>query len=179
MPPPLRAAAALGISYRPLTEADLPFIAGVYASTRADELALTEWPDEMKLQFLEHQFNAQSTDYARNYPDAERLVIEHEGEDVGRLYIDEESAILNLIDIALLPAARGKGLGGAILADIIDSAQEAGKTVQIYVEKFNPARRLYDRLGFVCESDEGVYDLLTWDSAASAGDRSNNRSGAG
>ena len=80
----------------------------VYASTRAEELAMTGWPDEMKLQFIAHQFNAQHTDYERNYPDAERLVIRYEGEDVGRLYLDEESSNFNLIDIALLPAARGK-----------------------------------------------------------------------
>jgi ribosomal protein S18 acetylase RimI-like enzyme len=168
--PPLRAAAALGISYRPATDADLPFLAAVYASTRAEELAMTGWPDEMKLQFLEHQFNAQHTDYARNYPDAERLVIEHRGEDVGRLYLDEESTRFNLIDIALLPAARGRGRGGAILADILDQAAAAGKTVLIYVEKNNPARHLYDRLGFVCESDEGVYDLLKWGDRPSAED---------
>jgi ribosomal protein S18 acetylase RimI-like enzyme len=162
MPPPLRAASALGLSYRPAREADLPFLAAVYASTRAEELAMTGWPDEMKLQFLAHQFNAQHTDYERNYPDAERLVIEHRGEDVGRLYLDEESTRFNLIDIALLPAARGQGLGGAILADILAQAAEAGKIVTIYVEKNNPARRLYDRLGFICQSDEGVYDLLSW-----------------
>ncbi len=162
MPPPLRAAAGLGISYRPVTDEDLPFLAAVYASTRAEELALTGWPDEMKQQFLAHQFNAQATDYARNYPDAERLVVRHDGEDVGRLYLDEESARFNLIDIALLPAARGRGIGGAILADILGAAADAGKPVTIYVEKNNPARRLYDRLGFVLESDEGVYDLLRW-----------------
>lgn len=169
MPPPLRAAAALGISYRPVTDADIPFLAGVYASTRAEELALTGWPDEMKLQFLAHQFNAQHTDYERNYPDAERLVIEHQGEDVGRLYLDEESGNFNLIDIALLPAARGSGLGGAILDDIIGQAEASGKSVTIYVEKNNPARHLYDRLGFVCENDEeGVYDLLKWSATESA-----------
>ncbi len=169
MGPPLRAAGALGISYRPVADEDLPFIAAVYASTRAEELAMTGWSDEMKQQFLAHQFNAQTTDYARNFPDAERLVIRHEGEDVGRLYIDEESACLHLIDIALLPSARGRGLGGAILADILDSARSAGKSVMIYVEKNNPARRLYDRLGFVCESDEGVYDLLRWSAPSSGG----------
>jgi len=169
MPPPLRAAAALGISYRQATDEDIPFLAGVYASTRAEELAMTGWPDEMKLQFLAHQFNAQHTDYARNYPDAERLVIRHEGEDVGRLYILEESACFNLIDIALLPAARRKGLGGAILGDIIGQAAATGKSVTIYVEKNNPARHLYDRLGFVCENDEeGVYDFLKWTAKESA-----------
>ena len=162
MPPPLRAAAAKGITYREATEADVPLLAAVYGSTRAEELAQTGWPDEMKLQFLAHQFNAQHTDYARNYPDAERLVIVHEGEDVGRLYLDEESARFNLIDIALLPAGRGRGLGSAILEDVLEQAAAAGKPVMIHVEKHNPARRLYDRLGFVCLRDEGVYDLLEW-----------------
>jgi ribosomal protein S18 acetylase RimI-like enzyme len=169
MPPPLRAAAELGISYRPATEADLPFLAAVYASTRTEELAMTGWPDEMKLQFLAHQFNAQHTDYERNYPDAERLVIRHGGEDVGRLFIDEESTRFHLIDIALLPAARSRGIGGAILADIIEAAAAVGKSVTIHVEKHNPARRLYDRLGFVCENDDGgVYDLLKWSGEHSA-----------
>jgi GNAT superfamily N-acetyltransferase len=162
MPPPLRAAAAQGISYRDATEEDLPFLAAVYASTRAEELAQTGWADEMKQQFLAHQFNAQNTDYDRNYPDAERLVIVHEGQDVGRLYLDEESGRFNLIDIALLPDGRGRGLGSAILKDILEQAAEAGKPVMIHVEKHNPARRLYDRLGFVCMRDEGVYDLLEW-----------------
>jgi hypothetical protein len=30
------------------------------------------------------------------------------------------------------------------------------------VEKFNPARRLYDRLGFHKTEDRGVYDLMQW-----------------
>jgi GNAT superfamily N-acetyltransferase len=160
MPPPRRAAAALEISYRVAAEEDVPFLAAVYASTRAEELAMTGWTDEMKRQFLAHQFNAQHTDYARNYPDAERLVIEHKGQDVGRLYVDEESRRFNLIDIALLPGARGRGLGSAILSDLLDQAAEAGKAVILYVEKNNPARRLYGRLGFAVTRDEGMYDLL-------------------
>jgi GNAT superfamily N-acetyltransferase len=165
MPPPLRAAAALGISYRPTTDADLPFLAHVYASTRTEELAVTGWPDEMKQQFLGHQFNAQHTHYRRYYPDAEWLAIERGGEDVGRLYIDEQSSTILLIDIALLPGSRGLGLGSAILADILEQAAAAGKPVTIHVEKNNPAMRLYLRLGFVTLREEGVYDLLEWRSA--------------
>ena len=44
MPPPLSAAVAFGISYRPMIEDDLPFVADLYASTRAEEVAATGWP---------------------------------------------------------------------------------------------------------------------------------------
>ena len=68
MPPPLRAAAALGISYRPSGAEDLPFLTAVYASTRAAELEQTGWPADQKIRFVAQQFNAQNVDYARNYP---------------------------------------------------------------------------------------------------------------
>src|SRR5688500_1918182 len=103
MPPPSRAAAALGISYRPIGEADLPFLFAVYASTRAEELAITGWTDEIKQQFLTQQFNAQHAHYQRHYPDAEWLVIERGGEPAGRLYMEEWPSQIRLIDIALLP----------------------------------------------------------------------------
>ncbi|HYE26931.1 MAG TPA: GNAT family N-acetyltransferase [Allosphingosinicella sp.] len=162
MPPPLRAAAGLGVSYRPITDADLPFLATVYASTRVEELASTGWPDEMKLQFLAQQFDAQHRHYMRHYPEAEWLVIERAGEDIGRLYIEEWPSQLRLIDISLLPAARGGGVGGAILADLMEQAAAAGKPLTIHVEKNNPAMRLYHRLGFVGIDEHGIYDLMEW-----------------
>jgi predicted GNAT family acetyltransferase len=41
-------------------------------------------------------------------------------------------------------------------------AARASKRMSIHVEKFNPARRLYDRLGFHKTEDHGVYDLMPW-----------------
>jgi GNAT superfamily N-acetyltransferase len=162
MPPPLGAAAALGISYRPAGEGDLPLLSAVYASTRAEELAPLGWPDEIKQQFLAHQFNAQHVDYERNFPDAERLLIVRDGEDIGRLYIIELSDHVLVMDIALLPPWRGLGIGAAIFADIKAQARAASKPIRIHVEKNNPARHLYDRLGFATIEDAGIYDLLEW-----------------
>jgi ribosomal protein S18 acetylase RimI-like enzyme len=160
MPPPLVAAAAHGLSYRPTTQADLPFLFEVYASTRAEELAETGWPVEMRLAFLRQQFDAQHHHYTTYYPDAEWLVIEREGERLGRLYLEEWSNQLRIIDIALLSIARGKGCGAAVLTDIIAMASARGKKVSIHVEKYNPAMSLYRRLGFVTAEDKGVYDLM-------------------
>jgi ribosomal protein S18 acetylase RimI-like enzyme len=162
MPPPLAAAAAHGISYRAVEAADEPFLREVFASTRAEEMAMVAWDEETKRRFLAHQFDAQHGHYASHFPSAERLVILKDGEAVGRLYLDWEEDFVHIIDIALLPQARGTGAGGAVLADILDTARKANNAVVIYVEKNNPAMRLYSRLGFAKVADEGVYDRMHW-----------------
>jgi len=162
MPPPIEAAAAFGMAYRPMTDADMPFVAALFASTRADEVAATGWPPEMQSAFLDQQHRAQHQHYRNVYLGAEWLIIERGADAIGRLYLDESDADLHLIDISLVPEQRGAGLGGAILADLLALAAAKGKAVSLYVEKFNPAQRLYRRLGFTVMEDQGVYDRMEW-----------------
>jgi ribosomal protein S18 acetylase RimI-like enzyme len=162
MPPPLKAAARHGVSYRPATEEDVPLLGIIYGSTRLEEVAQTGWPLEAQRAFLQQQHQAQHAYYAQVYPEAERLVIEQGGEAVGRLYLSEYPTQVRIVDISLLPDARGKGIGEAILRDIGADAAARGKRVTIHVEKENPARRLYARLGFEAVEDKGVYDLMEW-----------------
>jgi ribosomal protein S18 acetylase RimI-like enzyme len=145
-----------------MTDADLPFLFGLYASTRAEEVAATGWLLEAQLQFLRGQFDAQHHHYTTYYPDAEWLVVEHGGHSVGRLYVEEWPSQLRIIDIALVPDAQGQGFGSALLADIFARARAERKKVSIHVEKNNSAMRLYERLGFAKAEDKGVYDLLEW-----------------
>ncbi len=154
MPPPVREAAAFGISYRVMTDDDLPFVAALYATTRAEEVASTGWPPEMQAAFLDQQHRAQHAYYRATWPDAEWLLIERHGEPVGRLYLAEQLGQRLLVDISLLPAARGAGLGTAILTDLL--AGEA-RPVALHVERLNPARRLYERLGFALVEEQVVY----------------------
>jgi GNAT superfamily N-acetyltransferase len=158
-------AADLGLGFRPIAEADLPFLYRVYASTRAQELAPVPWSEAQKAAFLTMQFQAQHTEYQRNYPDAAWLVMMRAGEPVGRLYLDRGAHEHRVIDIALLPEHRGHGLGAAIMRDLMDEAGRAGKRLSIHVEKFNPAMHLYRRLGFQTVEDKGVYDLMHWSAA--------------
>lgn len=160
MPPPLRAAARLGISYRPMTDADLPFAAELYASTRREEVATTGWPADLQETFLAQQHEAQHSHYSIHYADAEWLILERAGEAIGRLYLRSEPERLQIIDISLMPASRGQGIGGAILRDVLGQARDQAKAVSIHVEKFNPARRLYERLGFEVVEDCGVYNRM-------------------
>jgi microcystin-dependent protein len=68
---------------------------------------------------------------------------------------------LNFI-IALLPEHRRAGIGTKLLRTLQNEARTAGKTLTIHVEKFNPALRLYQRLGFRQIEDKGVYLFLEW-----------------
>lgn len=160
MPPPLRAAARFALAYRSEAEADRSFTAALYASTRAEEVAQSGWPPEAQAAFLLQQFEAQHSHYRLHYPNAEWLIVERDGAAVGRLYLEEWSREIRIIDISMAAGSRGTGIGGAILEDVIADGGSRGKAVSIHVEKNNPARRLYERLGFAVIEDKGVYDLM-------------------
>lgn len=160
MPPPVRAAAAFGIAYRPEGAADLPFVAALYASTRAEEMDAAGWPAALRAAFLDQQHRAQHGHYRSVYPDAEWLIVEQAGVPVGRLYLDAGADALHLIDISLLPEQRGAGLGGALLADLIDHAEALGLPVTLQVAAVNRARHLYGRLGFLERGENGPRLLM-------------------
>lgn len=147
---------------RPITPEDVPFLAAVYASTRWDELAPTGWSEEEKAVFCRRQFDAQSAHYREHYPDAAFQVIEKEGRGIGRLYVARWEREIRIVDISLLPEFRGTGIGTKLLRDLQDEARSAGKSLTIHVERFNPALRLYQRLGFQQVEDKGVYLLMRW-----------------
>jgi len=160
------------ISFRPITEDDLEFLYRVYASTREAEMALLVWPDREKEDFLRFQFNAQHTYYQQHFVESQFDLILLDGQPIGRLYLDRRKDEFRIIDIALLTQYRGQGIGGQIMADILQEAGRARLPVRIHVEQNNPALRLYHRLGFKEIGDEGVYYLMEWlppRSARSAG----------
>ncbi|MEO5758379.1 MAG: GNAT family N-acetyltransferase [Mesorhizobium sp.] len=162
-------ASVAGLSFRPTTEADKPFLSRLYASTRVEELAVTDWSEAQKAAFLDMQFQAQHAHYHKHYPQADWLVVMHGAADIGRLYVERWPSQHRIIDIALLPAHRRKGHGEALLRDLIDEAWLAGKSASIHVEKNNQARQLYARLGFTVIEDKGVYDLMACAPPAGSG----------
>jgi len=150
------------VTLRPATDADYEFMRGLYASTREAEMAHFPFDDVQKQAFLDQQFAAQFAHYGIHYPTCERNIIERDGEPVGRLWVDEWRDQIRLVDIALLPECRGKGIGSVLLRQAMDRGAAAGKPVTIHVESFNPALRLYQRLGFEHVDTNGVYFLMRW-----------------
>lgn len=148
------------LTTRPIQPDDLPFLREVYASTRADELALTNWSDPEKQVFLQMQFDAQHRHYQQHYPDADFRIILREAHPIGRLYLARLPHEFRIIDLALLPAHRGAGIGTALLQEILREAAAAGKPVRLHVERLNPALRLYQRLGFTTVEAGQIYLLM-------------------
>jgi RimJ/RimL family protein N-acetyltransferase len=157
LPPGLSAA---GYTLRPERPGDYAFLERLYASVRADELAPLDWPEETKRLFLADQFRLQYRHYAEHYRDSEFAILEREGAPVGRIYIFRGTEDHRIVDISLLPENRNQGVGRALLEAVIAEAAFSGKSVSIHVEKFNPALRLYRRLGFREIGEDGPYWLM-------------------
>jgi GNAT superfamily N-acetyltransferase len=155
------------ISVRPARQDEDDFLFEVYASTRAAELALLNWPPEQKEAFLRMQSRAQLQHYRLNYPRAEYQIIETAGQPLGRLIIDRSKNPILLMDIALLPAHQGQGFGTALIQGILAEAAGKNWSVRLHVEAFNPAMRLYNRLGFSKDGTMGIYHQMTWSSTVS------------
>src|SRR5947207_14288579 len=111
------------ISLRTITPADDAFLARVYASSRADELAVTGWSEEQKAEFCRRQFDAQTAYYSVNYPGASFQVIERDGMPIGRLYAARWEKEIRIVDITVLPEFRGAGIGTQLLHELQEEAR--------------------------------------------------------
>jgi ribosomal protein S18 acetylase RimI-like enzyme len=110
------------------------------------------------------QFNAQSQFYIESYPGAEFQVVTLNDQPIGRLYIHRKEDEIRIMDIALLPDHRNLGIGSALIQDILEHGKNLNLPVTIYVEQFNPAMHLYQRIGFRKKEDKGMYVLMEWSS---------------
>lgn len=150
----------MNVTLRPVAPDDEAFLYRVYASTREEELAAVDWGEAQKAAFLRQQFDAQSRHYREYYPEATFDVILADGRPAGRLYVARWPEEIRIVDIALLPEHRDRGIGTHLLNALISESEESDKTLSIHVERFNPALRLYGRLGFHKTADKGVYLLM-------------------
>ncbi|MDX2487763.1 MAG: GNAT family N-acetyltransferase [Gammaproteobacteria bacterium] len=144
------------------TAEDKDFLLHLYISTREAELRQTGWPQTEIHSFLTQQYEAQCLSYRQLYPDATYQLIMLQGETIGRLYLDRGEDEYRLIEIPLLPAFRNQNLGSHLVQSILDEAAEKAKPVSVHVEYINPARRLYQRLGFEPKEDRGAHLFMEW-----------------
>jgi len=144
-------------------------VARLYASTRQEEVARTGWDQDRIDAFLRMQFDAQHSHYREHYTDTAFDLILVDGEPAGRLYVGRWERELRIVDIALLPEHRGKGIGGRLLADLLAEADASRRVTSIHVERENRAMSLYRRLGFEPVEEVGPYFLFErpWNRPAS------------
>jgi ribosomal protein S18 acetylase RimI-like enzyme len=156
----------MAITFRDIQAGDESFLLDLYASTRAQEMALVPWTDEQQRAFIKMQFAAQDADYRERFPDADYRVILQDEEAVGRMYVLRNRQGIRILDITILPRFRNAGIGTSLIQTLIAEGAETKRSVQIYVESFNPSLRLFERLGFSVIEEDGFIRLLEWRAAA-------------
>ena len=97
---------------------DFVFQRDLYATTREKEMNAAQFTPEMREQFIAMQFHAQTTHYTQYYPEAEWSIIECDGGRVGRLILYRCEKHIEIMDIALTPEFRGRGIGTDVLRDV-------------------------------------------------------------
>ncbi|MBK6974751.1 MAG: GNAT family N-acetyltransferase [Sterolibacteriaceae bacterium] len=150
------------LALRSRAPSDEAFLFLVYSSTREDELAAAGWDASEKLAFLAMQFRAQDTHYRTHYRDATCHIVELAGQPVGRIYVYRGQDEFRILDVSLLPAHRGRGLGATLLRTLQAESALAGVPIVIHVQGSNRALNLYMRLGFAPIDGEGIYVRMVW-----------------
>lgn len=150
------------IILRPATEEDLVFQFILYADTRSDEMSQVDWSNEQKHAFLSQQFQAQTHHYQVNFPSSTTRIIYLNDQPIGRLILNTTETYIHIIDIALLFKYRNKGIGSILLKELMKDATSLNLPIVLRVEIFNPAIRLYHRLGFEKTRSLEVYQEMVW-----------------
>ena len=128
-----------GVSLRPATQQDGPFLYQLLRATMQEYVAQTWGWDE----------DWQQTYFWARFDPAHSQIIVRDGQDIGVLTVEEHADGVFLSQIYILPAHQGQGIGSALIRSVLQRGAELGLPVRLRVLRVSPARRLYERLGFV------------------------------
>jgi GNAT superfamily N-acetyltransferase len=128
----------LGFEFRPATRSDLGFCWPIYRDAMKPLTeAATPWNEAAQLKLVEDAV-----------ADSGTSILRHEEADAGWLQVEETRHLVHLKQLFLLPAVRNRGLGTGFLTWMKERAERKRKDLTLDVLSNNPARRLYERLGF-------------------------------
>jgi ribosomal protein S18 acetylase RimI-like enzyme len=136
---------------RPATAEDFPFLYDLHVATMKDYVAQTWGWDEA----------AQREMFAARFHPARSQVIVANGRDVGVLAVEHRPDDWFLANFEIAPVAQGQGLGATIIRDLLATAARDGLPARLQVLKVNPARRLYERLGFAITGETPTHYLMS------------------
>ena len=144
-----------GIEQRQATAADLPYLLALRRATMEPHLHASG---------ADTSEDAHRTRILHGFEHA--CILERNGAPVGLLKLHRSEHAWDLLQIQLDPSLHGQGLGRRILDEILADADAARVPVTLGVLKANPARRLYERLGFVLFGEDAHEYRMRRDPAA-------------
>ena len=147
---------------RPARDDDETFLYDVFCTTWADEVAALPNP-KLATHMLRIQYTAQERRFRTGYPDHQRLVILHDGERAGRLYLSISDTMVHALDMTLLPEFRSKGFGSRVVGDLLQIAEDTGRSATLRVARRNTrATALYHSLGFQLVTMDDLDNYFEW-----------------
>ncbi len=166
---PLRPTSHHEAYLREAVRADGDTLFNLFAISRAYLLAAVAGPDDLQRETLMRlQYQAQQNQYSSLYPNARQDLVCRQGDVIGQIQVAALDDELRLVDICLLPDYRNRGIGSALLRDLLDEAADAKKRVILHVSQGNPAACLYERHGFSHAGEQGLYWRMEWVPACAA-----------
>ena len=110
---------------------------------------------------IDLQFRGQQAQYAAEYGTGGHLIIELDGDPVGRLWLHRGPDELRVVDMALLPARRGEGIGSLLFAELRSEADAAQLPLRLESLSTNRGAIAFaERQGFAVADDDGVFVSL-------------------
>jgi ribosomal protein S18 acetylase RimI-like enzyme len=150
------------VSLRPAVGADRDLLYAIFVSAREHGLGLLALPRVGRDALLRMQFEAQARQLDDGHPGAEHSVVLVGGRPAGRLSVSRDGGEIRVLDIALLPEHRRRGVGTGLLTRLQSEAAATGRPLRLEVARSNPAVRLYGRLGFRPTGGDAVHQALEW-----------------
>jgi ribosomal protein S18 acetylase RimI-like enzyme len=131
------------IALRSTAPEDREFLWSLHRETMQDYVGKTwGWDDNWQRQRFEEKF------------DPELLqIIEHDSQPIGYISVRRPGTEIFLAAIEIGPAFQNRGVGTRLISNLLHEADCLSIPVKLLVLKVNPARRLYERLGFQCTGE--------------------------
>lgn len=139
------------IARRPATAADLEFLYRLTRESLGPYVVQTygPWNDAERRERFFRETKVETHE-----------IVELDGEPVGCLCTSSSPDALQLHRVFLLPAVQGRGIGTGLVREVLAAARASARPVRLRVLRVNPARRLYERLGFEVTGESETHYLM-------------------
>ena len=107
------------------------------------------WDEHWQVRHFRERFDAST-----------RQVIQYDGTDIGFIDVEEREDHFSLGFIGISPDYQRRGIGTFLIHDLLRKAAARGLPVTLQVLKGNPARALYERLGFELTGETDTHYLM-------------------
>ncbi|MCC6743751.1 MAG: GNAT family N-acetyltransferase [Acidobacteria bacterium] len=150
------------VRVRHADEADSGLLYELFKSVRGKELEVAGLPASSLEHLLRIQHDAQRRSYQMAFPDLEVRIVEIGGKSCGQIALSTTDDAVHLVDVSIAPAERGRGVGNCLVRLVCEDAAARDLPVKLHVAAGNPARRLYERIGFRLTKEDAIYDSMEW-----------------